>query len=60
MNATQRAKAFYVSITLYAPKKKGKRPFISGGGKCFTSGPKARKYYEILFKKLHGRNPIPL
>lgn len=60
MNKAQRDKAYYVSLSLLAPRNKGRRGFIAGGGKCFVSGPKARKVYEDLFKKIHGRKPLPL
>jgi hypothetical protein len=60
MTKAQREKAYFVSITLYSPKKRGRRSFISGGGKCYSSGSKARKVYETLFKRVHGRAPISL
>jgi hypothetical protein len=60
MTKAQRDRAYYVSLTLCGPRRRGRRGFISGGGKCYASGPKARKVYEDLFKKIHGIAPLSL
>lgn len=60
MNATQRSKAFYVSITLMAPRKNGKRGFLAGGGQCVSSAREAKKLFKAAFKKLTGHEPLSL
>lgn len=59
MNAAQRAKGFYVQITLCGPKKNGKRPYLAGGGQCVASSREAKKLFKATFKKLTGHEPIP-
>jgi hypothetical protein len=59
MTKAQRDKAFYVSLTLCGPRKKGKRGYLAGGGQCVASGREAKKLFKAVFKKLTGHEAIP-
>jgi hypothetical protein len=59
MTHAQRTKAFYVTITLMGPKRKGKRSFLVGGGQCIAGRAQAEKKFKSVFKKLTGHEPIP-